>query len=570
MSKENLLSEPANILVIDDDPALLRLLSRLLEVEGHRVRTANDGNMALQLVLQDCPDVIITDWIMPGINGVELCRRIRQLYECRVLKHYSYIFLLTAQTGRQNLLEGLNAGADDFIEKGSDNFANLKVEILVRLKTALRMRNMQRELEYAAKYDFSTDLLNRSTFFEQGRDIWNKAVSQELPLAAIMVDCDFFKRINDTYGHQIGDLVLRSLATILQEHSRGYDIICRYGGEEFCALLPGCNEKIAVSWAERIRKKLESSHILCENERVNVTASFGVAERTNDISSLDNLVEQADQALLFAKESGRNRTVKFSDVLADRVDPDAVHPSHQLFFNNFTAEDVMVPMVLTVHKDETVATVADFFLKTRVESMPVVDDEGNFIGFVSEKNILTVVGNRERWQDSIHDLVSKAIIQYTPETPLKVIYNFLVRVSMRRVLIVKDHKPVGYIARNLLLRWLRNRWATINAPAREIVPLTEKDMQTPEDVEVQMDYLLQQLEDIKSTFASYCYEPLPGEMHKHMHKIEETVSIASKAQEIIEQILIANAGFANRLLIDEDHEAATSGSETGYMRHGLF
>ncbi len=570
MPKEKTLSEPTNILVIDDDPALLRLLSHLLELEGHNVRTATDGNMALQLALQDCPDVIITDWVMPGINGLELCRRIRQLYESRVLKHYSYIFLLTAQTGRQNLLEGLNAGADDFIEKGNDNFANLKVEILVRLKTALRMRNMQRELEYAAKYDFSTDLLNRSTFFEQGRDLWTKSINQGRPLSAIMIDCDYFKRINDTYGHQVGDSVLKSLATVFQEHSRGYDVICRYGGEEFCVLLPGCDESIAVSWAERTRKKLEADPILYDNLKINITASFGVAERTDNTASLDQLVEHADQALLFAKESGRNRTVRYSDVLADRYDPNAMHFSQQLLFDGITAEDVMIPLVLTVNIHESVATVADFLMKTRVESLPVVDDQGDFLGFVSEKNLLAVVGDKERWQDGIQDIVSKPIVVYSPETPLKAIYNFLVRVSMRRVLIVRDKKPIGYIARNLLLRWLRNRWAFLNSRLAEIMPVPDKDLQTPEMIKMQTEYLIRQLDEIRTTFASFGRDLAESEMFKHLNKISETVSHASKAQEVIEQILITNAGFANQTLVDENHLSVSAGETDDISRHGLF
>lgn len=571
VTRENTLSEPINILVIDDDPALLHLLSHLLEREGHRVRTATDGNMALQLVVQDCPDVIITDWVMPGINGLELCRRIRQLYESRVLKHYSYIILLTAQTGRQNVLEGLNAGADDFIEKGGDNFANLKVEILVRLKTALRMRNMQRELEYAAKYDNSTSLLNRSNFFEQGHELWNTSIRQNRPLSAIMIDCDYFKRINDTYGHQVGDTALKSIASILQDHSRGYDIICRYGGEEFCALLPGCDENIAVSWAERTRKRLETSQILLGvNEKICLTASFGVAERLDSTASIDQLVEHADQALLFAKESGRNRTIRYSDVLADTYDPNAVHHSHHMLFDGITAETVMIPLVITVHKDESVATVADFFLKTRVESLPVVDDNGDFLGFVSEKSLLAIVGDRERWQDSIQDLISKAIVVYAPETPLKAIYNFLVRVSMRRVLIVKDKKPLGYIARNLLLRWLRNRWAFVHSPLTDIVPLAEKDIQIPTVIEYQIDYLLKELDKIREVFASYGYDLDDGNMRLRMHKIHETVSLASKAQEVLEQILITNAGFANQSVIDENHAVAANGQDAGIVRHGLF
>ena len=571
VSKEKTLSEPSNILVIDDDPALLRLLSHMLELQGHSVRTATDGNTALQLAIHNCPDVIITDWVMPGINGLELCRRIRQLYESRVLKHYSFIYLMTAQTGRQNLLEGLNAGADDFIEKGNDNFANLKVEILVRLKTALRMRTMQRELEYAAKYDFLTGLLNRSTFFEQGRDIWTKSVNQKSPLSAIMIDCDYFKRINDVGGHKAGDSVLKSLAAILQEYSRSYDVICRYGGEEFCVLLPGCDETIAISWAERIRKRLETEPIPYHQGKINITASFGIAERMDDTTSLDQLIEHADQALLFAKESGRNRTVKYSNVLSDRFDPDAGgHHSHQLLFDGITVEEVMIPLVLTINIRESVATIADFFMKTRVETLPVVDDNGDFLGFVSEKNLLAVVGDKERWQDDIEDLVSKAIVVYSPDTPLKTIYNFLLRVSRRLVLIVKDKKPVGYIASNLLLRWLRNRWAFINSQHNDSIPLPDKNLQTSEMVKRQTDYLVQQMDEIRAIFSSFSNDLPRIETHNDFNRFSETVTHASKAQEVIEQILITNAGFANQPLVDEDHLTASAGKLNDLTRIGLF
>ena len=570
VSKETTLTEPTSILVIDDDPALLRLVSHLLEHEQHRVRTAMDGNTALQLALQDCPDIIITDWVMPGINGLELCRRIRQLYESRILKHYSYIILLTAQMGRQNLLEALNAGADDFIEKGSDNFTNLKVEILVRLKTAIRMRNMQRELEHAAKYDLSTDLLNRSTFFEMGHALLTKAINQGSPLSTIMIDCDYFKRINDTYGHQVGDWVLKSLASILRDHSRPYDVLCRYGGEEFCALLPGCDEDVAVAWAERIRKHLEATPILCDNTEINITASLGVAERMNDTASLSQLVEHADQALLFAKDSGRNLTVKYSDIIADCYEPRLSQHVHHLLFDGVTAEDVMIPLVMTVNINETVATVADFLMKTRVETLPVTDDQGNFLGFVSEKNLLAIVGDKERWQDGIEDYLTKAVVVYPPETPLKAIYNSLVRVAMRLVLIIKDNKPVGYIARNLLLRWLRNRWAFFNARQPDGIPVSDKNLHTTDDFKQKLDYLVQQLDDIRMVFDSYSQAVSRGDVLDHRNTISETVSHASKAQEVIEQILIANAGFANQPLVDANQDAAAAGNLNGITRFGLF
>ncbi|MDR1385284.1 MAG: diguanylate cyclase [Planctomycetaceae bacterium] len=568
MPKEDLISEPANILLVDDDSAMLRLLSHLLEAEGYRVRAADNGTEALQLAMQESPDVIITDWLMPEMDGLELCRRVRQLYERRLLRHYSYILLLTSQTGRENLLEGLNAGADDSLEKGNDNFAGLKIEILVRLKTALRMRNMQRELEYAAKYDFSTDLLNRSTFFEQGHEIWTKALEWNKSLAAVMVDCDFFKRINDTYGHLAGDAVLASLAKILREHSRTYDVICRYGGEEFCALLPDCDESLAFHWAERIRSHLELNNVCYEGKNIDITASFGVAERISGMESLDQLVEHADQALLFAKESGRNRTVRYSDILFDCHDsPDAIGYPLLRLFDHVMAGDVMIPFVRTVNHNETVASVTDFFLKTRVENMPVIDNNGDFLGFISEKNLLAIVGNKEQWQENIHKLVTKPIVIYEPETPLKTIYNFLVRVSLRRVLIIKNQKPVGYITRNLLLRWLRNRWAYMLTLSGDGVHSTGFEIHSAEIFKDQIQYLLRQLSDLQIAFGSQLDNLSESPQTIERYRVRETTSLASKVQEVADQILITNKGYANSIMNESIMEAS---DEAVMYRFGLM
>ena len=566
VSTPSIITQPANILVVDDDPAVVRLLSRMLEQEGHRVRSATDGNTALQHVLQDCPEVLITDWRMPGIDGLELCRRIRQLHECKVLKHYTYIFLLTAQTGRQSLLEGLNAGADDFIEKNAEQLNDLRIEISVRLKTALRTRNMQRELEYAAKYDFLTSLHNRSTFFELGMDLWAKMIHQNKTLSAIMIDCDYFKRINDLYGHQTGDMVLKSFASVLQRHSRGYDMICRYGGEEFCALLPGCDEKVACQWAERIRKQLEKKVLVCDDKKINVTASFGVAERVEDVTTLDQLVERADQSLLFAKESGRNRTVCYSETLADQQN--GLPPSHsmQLLFEGVSAADVMVPLVLTINENETVANVADFFIRTHADTLPVVDRNNHLVGFVSEKNLLAMVGDVERWQENIQSLITKALITYTPETPLKAIYSFLTRVSMKRVYILQGKRPIGFIGRNLLMRWLRNRWAMFSRDFEHIIPGNTAASKTQDEWLAQYKYLLKQFREMNACVKSNAEESYPDEQTLET-KRNMIVSLVSHSQEVLEQMLMSCtnevASYSGAMEDEENVDA-------GMYRRGLF
>jgi len=457
-----------NILIVEDDPAILNLLTHLLEMGHHRVRSASDGNQALQMALHDCPDVLITDINVPGLNGLELCRRVRQLHMRKVLPHYSYILLLTTQHENNSIVEGLEAGADDFIEKNISSLSNFRAEIQARLNSALRIRKLETDLEFAAKYDSLTRLLNRVAFFDIASVQWDRAVRSKSPLAAIMMDCDLFKRINDIYGHSAGDAVLKELAVILRRLSRSTDIICRYGGEEFCIILPGCTEEIAWNWADRIRQQCEAQPINYADIEISITVSFGVAERTETTGNLDQLIDRADQSLLAAKEWGRNRCVSYSEVLAD-ISSDAGHFALQLF-DKKTAADVMIPFPLSIQPHDSTAMVADCFLKTRFESLPVINHEGKLVGIVSETELIAMIGQIERWASPIKDLLFSNVVSYPSDTPIRKIVDFLNRTSVRRVMIVQDGMLVGYISRTQLLRWLRNQWATSSGRYHDIIP----------------------------------------------------------------------------------------------------
>lgn len=518
------------MLIADDDPSILRLLTHLLEQGGHRVRSVSDGNQCLQMILQDCPDVLITDWRMPGLDGIELCRRVRQLHSRKVLPHYTYILLLTAQSGKNSFIEGLEAGADDFVEKSAESLADLRVEIKARLKAALRTRKLEVDLEYAARYDALTQLLNRVTFFEMAQVVWDRSIKNKFPLSAVMFDCDFFKRINDIHGHVAGDAVLREIAGTLREFSRSSDILCRYGGEEFCVLLPGCNEKTAWNWAERIRRRFETTPIRHNNFEVGITVSFGMAERLDDTAFLDQLIEQADQALLFAKESGRNRCVRYSETISS--DTETVCHSHGNVYDLFEgvcAGDVMTPFTLTIGPGETVASVTDFFLKTRIESLPVVDENENLVGVISEKNFVPLIGNLARWQEPIGDLVSPNVISYPVHTPLRVVYDFLCRVSVRQVLLMDGKTPAGFINRTPLLRWLRNRWATMTGRFEQIIPVTSVRDLPYENLKESIHALMTELAVLSET--------LDGEATATPPDRKRIVTLISQSQDIMDQVL---------------------------------
>jgi diguanylate cyclase (GGDEF)-like protein len=457
-----------NVLVVADDPVVLNLLPHLLEMGRYRVRSASDGNQALQMMLQGCPDVLITDLLVPGLNGLELCRRVRQLHARKVLPHYSYILVLTTQYEKHSLVEGLEAGADDFIEKDISSLSNFRAIIQARLNAALRIRKLEVDLESAAKYDPLTRLLNRVAFFETAQIHWDRSIRNKAPVAAVMMDCDLFKRVNDIYGHSAGDAVLKELAAILRSFSRSSDVICRYGGEEFCAILPSCTEKIAWDWADRIRQQCESIPIKHADIDVSITVSFGVAERTETTGLLGHLIDCADQALLVAKERGRNRSIPYSEVLANAAGKTG-HFTAQLF-DNITAGDIMIPFPLSIQTHDSAATVADYFLKTRFETLPVTDHEGKLVGVVAETDLIAMIGQMEQWVAPIKKLVFPNVASYPVDTPIQKVVDFLNRTSVRRVMIVQEGALVGYISRTPLLRWLRNRWAVNSGKYNDVIP----------------------------------------------------------------------------------------------------
>jgi len=519
----------ADILIVDDDPDFLKQLTQLLESSGHRVRTVSNGSQALQMMLQECPDVLITDWDIPDFDGLELCRRVRQLHQRKLLPHYTYIILFTAFAEKKHYLDGLEAGADYLVEKMTENTTGFYLEIRARLKAALRTRKLETDLEFAAKYDAMTKLLNRVKFYNSAQVIWDRSIKNKFPLSLIMLDCDFFKRVNDIHGHLVGDHVLQEMAAILKNFSRTTDLLCRYGGEEFCVLLPGCNEKTAWNWAERIRKQFEKFPIKYESLEIPITASFGVAERMDDMLRFDHLVEKADQALLFAKEIGRNRSICFSETIAEDSEYTQEHLTFHNLFEGVFARDIMIPTNLSVNLTETISNVVDFFLQTQIESLPVVDKKGHFCGMISDKIFISLIGNKTRWNEPIGDLVTKSVISYPAETPLRVIFDFLCRVSIRQIVIVEENRPIGFLNRSNLLRWLRNVWATVSQDFHSIFP-HDVTIRKLSDLKESIQLTQRELSDLLSLLEQSNNETWQD------HQLRLTV-LVSQIQDIMDQIL---------------------------------
>jgi two-component system, cell cycle response regulator len=431
------------VLLVDDDPEILVLLRHWLERAGYAIHTAVDGQEAIDAIESDCPDFLLTDWDMPRVDGLELCRRIRN----RSLPHYVYTILLTAKSCEAEKIAGLESGADDFLSKPVS-----KGELLARLQSGSRVLELERELSLMAHTDSLTGLLTQRTFYECLEKEWHRSTRLKLPLSCVMVDLDFFKQINDVHGHPAGDSVLKFTAELLMDNSRISDTICRYGGEEFCILLPETDENDAVVWAERARERLGALCIPTDLKDIRVTGSFGVAQRRDDLPDEEVLVKLADQALLCAKHSGRNRVIRYAATVDGGKTKSQSVDWHDDVFDNMLAHDVMSPLVVFLKESNTIDEAARLFFQSGISSLPMLDDNGTLKGFISEKDLMAATVSPDRWQQSLSSLRRPNVVSYEENTPIRDIYEFLCRVSIQGVVITKNGQPTGIVNRNSLLR----------------------------------------------------------------------------------------------------------------------
>jgi two-component system cell cycle response regulator len=295
------------ILVAEDDPVSRRVLETFLVKWGYDVISVADGVEALQILeRQDAPRLAVLDWMMPGVEGIQICRRVRE----QTNRPYTYILLLTARSQKEDLLKGLESGADDYLTKPFD-----AQELRARLHVGQRILDLQdrlirakEELLFQATHDPLTGVANRGVILEAVRREFARQSRERGSFAIVMADLDHFKYVNDKYGHQCGDAVLKEAARRMQNSVRPYDIVGRYGGEEFLIVVPTSDVPSAWGLAERIRKTIANQPITTQAGDVNITATFGVAASTQ-ARPVDSqaLLHLADEALYRAKAQGRNR-----------------------------------------------------------------------------------------------------------------------------------------------------------------------------------------------------------------------------------------------------------------------
>jgi two-component system chemotaxis response regulator CheY len=290
------------ILVVEDDIIQRRYLQTILVQINHEAVVAANGEEAWQRLQEDTQlRIIITDWMMPVLDGVGLIRRVR----ASDWPHYTYMILLTGKDSHTNMLAGLQCGADDYLTKPFD-----RDELIARLKIGERILSLETRLQELATHDTLTGLLNRRAFSAAAETELIRASRTGEAVSFILMDLDRFKSINDRYGHAVGDQVLCLAANALLEHKRPYDLVARWGGEEFLIMLPNVALPDAYIVAERMRASLAAAHLLLpEGNVVKFHSSLGVSSTMpiGEPNLLETLIQRADQALYRAKAAGRNQ-----------------------------------------------------------------------------------------------------------------------------------------------------------------------------------------------------------------------------------------------------------------------
>jgi len=311
--KERLQRNLGPILVAEDDPVARKLLEKKLKEWGYEVHKAENGQEAWKILTRTELRIAILDWMMPGLEGPELCQRLRKFSK----PHYTYLILLTARDTSYDIIQGLEAGADDYMTKP----INL-LELKARLQTAQRIIELednlikaQKKLSKLATTDSLTRAWNRRTIFSFIQEELNRYKREGRPFGLLMADADNFKEVNDMYGHQAGDSVLKQLVNLIKNNLRNYDRVGRYGGDELLLLLPGSNIYNTGLIASRLLDRVRNTKFRV-SPRTSIALTLSIGGTAADYllqPQTENLIRTVDRALYLAKNLGRDRLILFGD-----------------------------------------------------------------------------------------------------------------------------------------------------------------------------------------------------------------------------------------------------------------
>lgn len=347
--------EKYTILAVDDAKDSLMLIEFDLKEAGYEVITAESGEVALSILQSTTVNLILLDMYMPGISGLTALKEVKEQSH---LAHIPVI-MLSASGDEQQIVSALELGADDYVTK-----PYIPNVLLARMRNSLRLMEKTLQLEALARTDFLTKVNNRRSF----EDLVEKVISQtkrnDHIIAMAMFDLDFFKKVNDTYGHEAGDKALVDFAQILKETFRDYDIIGRVGGEEFAVCMPNTEIEEAFNACERCRESLAAHLVEVEYDgeisQLSLSVSIGVTSAKGSLADFNELLRVADHGLYNAKENGRNRTIIEGDFkmnstnIDEQVTEQEKYPgiNVQIGLNNVLGDESLFADILVMfHQD---------------------------------------------------------------------------------------------------------------------------------------------------------------------------------------------------------------------------
>lgn len=293
------------VLIVEDNPSNSRLCEKLLNKKGFATVICSNAEKAIEYINIESPDLILLDIIMPGIDGYSFCSFIKNNIK---IKDTPIIFL-SAMDDEKSIIKGFECGGVDFITKPFR-----RQELIARVKTHVELKKAKEKLLRMATTDELTCIANRRHFMERLHEEYERTKRNESEFTLLMIDIDYFKSINDTYGHQAGDIVLKIISESMKHNLRLSDVIGRIGGEEFAVILPDTGPREGQLIAERLRKKIENLGISYNNSVINITISLGVSPSFPDDTGIDSILQRSDAALYKAKDFGRNHTCLYNQV----------------------------------------------------------------------------------------------------------------------------------------------------------------------------------------------------------------------------------------------------------------
>ncbi len=302
------------VLIVDDVRSNLKVVGAILDRVGYSTTFATSGEQAFERMKKSKPDLILMDIMMPEMDGIEVCKKIKGISQYEEIP----IIFVTASHENKMIMEAFKQGAVDYITKpfkSGELLARVKIHLELKY-TRDELRKNLIELNKLATTDGLTGVLNRRHLFILAEQEFNRVCRYGNSFSVFILDVDYFKMINDTYGHTVGDETLKAIAQTTQSLLRNVDLFGRFGGEEFVGFLPETNSEDAFKVAERIRQTIANLNLEIDNNILRITVSIGLATYASTDPDIDEMLKRADLALYEAKRRGRNQVLVYQDNLS--------------------------------------------------------------------------------------------------------------------------------------------------------------------------------------------------------------------------------------------------------------